>query len=54
MDISVTFKMAAVADAEAFRISKEAEAQAIANQLSAKSVTDDLIRYNAIGKWNGA
>jgi regulator of protease activity HflC (stomatin/prohibitin superfamily) len=42
------------ADAEAYRISKEAEAQAQANQLLAKSVTDELIRYNAVGKWNGA
>lgn len=44
------------ADAEAYRISKEAEAeaQAKANQLLAKSVTPDLIRYNAIQKWNGA
>lgn len=40
------------ADAEAYRISKEAEAKA--NQLLAKSVTPDLIRYNAIQKWNGA
>ncbi|MGR9115807.1 MAG: SPFH domain-containing protein [Gammaproteobacteria bacterium] len=42
------------ADAEAYRIAKEAEAQANANQLLAKSVTAELIRYNAIQKWNGA
>jgi len=42
------------ADAEAYRISKEAQAQAMANRLLAKSVTPDLIRYNAIQKWNGA
>ena len=41
------------ADAEAYRISKEAEAQAKANELLAKSVTPELIRYNAIQKWNG-
>lgn len=42
------------ADAEAYRIAKEAEAQANANQQLAKSVTPDLIRYNAVEKWNGA
>ena len=42
------------ADAEAYRISKEAKAQAEANQLLAKSVTLELIRYNAVQKWNGA
>ncbi|MGR9053650.1 MAG: SPFH domain-containing protein [Gammaproteobacteria bacterium] len=42
------------ADAEAYRIAKEAEAQANANQLLAKSVTSELIRYNAVQKWNGA
>ena len=42
------------ADAEAYRIAKEAEAQANANLLLAKSVTAELIRYNAVGKWNGA
>ncbi len=41
------------ADAEAYRISKEAEAQAKANEQLAKSVTPELIRYNAIQKWNG-
>lgn len=42
------------ADAEAYRISKEAEAQAKANELLAKSLTMELIKYNAIQKWNGA
>ncbi len=42
------------ADAEAYRIAKEAEAQAKANQLLAKSVTGELIQYNAIQKWDGA
>ncbi len=42
------------ADAEAYRITKEAEAQAKANQLLAKSVTQSLISYNAVQKWNGA
>lgn len=41
------------ADAEAYRISKEAEAQAKANALLAKSVTAELIRYNAVQKWDG-
>ncbi len=41
------------ADAEAYRIKAEAEAQAEANQLLARSVTTDLIRYNSIEKWNG-
>lgn len=42
------------ADAEAYRIIKEAHAQAEANQLLAKSVTTELIRYNAVQKWDGA
>lgn len=41
------------ADAEAYRITKEAEAQAKANQLLSKSLTPELIRYNAVDKWNG-
>jgi len=41
------------ADAEAYRIKKEAEAQAKANDLLAKSITDELIRYNSIERWDG-
>ena len=42
-----------MADAKAYTISKEAAAQAKANQLLAKSLTPALIRYNAVDKWNG-
>jgi len=41
------------ADAKAYRIEKEAVAQARANKLLAESVTEELIRYNSIQKWNG-
>jgi regulator of protease activity HflC (stomatin/prohibitin superfamily) len=42
-----------MADAKAYTIAKEAEAQAKANQLLSKSLTQSLIRYNAVEKWNG-
>ena len=42
-----------MADARAYTIAKEAEAQAKANQLLSKSLTTSLIRYNAVEKWNG-
>ncbi len=41
------------ADAKAYQIMKEAEAVAKANQLVAASITDRLIRYKAVEKWNG-
>ena len=41
------------AEAEAKRIKLEAEAQAEANRILAESVTDALIRYQTIDKWNG-
>lgn len=41
------------ADAKAYRIMKEAEAVAGANQLIANSLTDKLIQYKSIEKWNG-
>ncbi len=41
------------ADAKAYRIMKEAEAIASANQLIADSLTDKLIQYKSIEKWNG-
>ncbi len=42
------------ADAEAYQIEKLAEAQAKANSILAKSITSELINYNAIKQWNGA
>jgi len=41
------------ADAKAYQIMKEAEAIAKANRLVANSITDKLIRYKAVEKWNG-
>ncbi len=41
------------ADAKAYQILKEAEAIASANQLIANSLTDKLIQYKSIEKWNG-
>lgn len=41
------------ADAKAYQILKEAEAVANANQLIANSITDKLIQYKSIEKWNG-
>lgn len=42
-----------MADAKAYTITKEAEEQAKANQLLAKSLITALIRYNAVDKWDG-
>lgn len=42
------------ADAEAYKIEKLAEAQSKANTILAKSITRELIKYNAIKQWNGA
>jgi regulator of protease activity HflC (stomatin/prohibitin superfamily) len=42
-----------MADAQAYTITKEAEAQAKANEMLAKSLTDALIKYNAVARWNG-
>ncbi len=42
------------ADAEAYRILKEAEAQASANEVLARSVTEELIEYNSVQRWNGS
>lgn len=42
------------ADAEAYRILKEAEAQASANEVLARSVTEELIQYNSVQRWNGS
>jgi hypothetical protein len=36
------------------QVKKAAEAQAKADELPAKSFSDELIRYNGIQKWNGA
>lgn len=41
------------AEAEAKRIKLEADAQAEANRILAESVTDALIQYQTIDKWNG-
>ncbi len=41
------------ADAKAYQIAKEAEAIARANDQIAASVTDKLIRYKAVERWNG-
>jgi regulator of protease activity HflC (stomatin/prohibitin superfamily) len=41
------------ADAKAYQILKEAEAIASANQLIANSLTDKLIQYKSVEKWNG-
>jgi regulator of protease activity HflC (stomatin/prohibitin superfamily) len=41
------------ADAEAYRILKEAEAQAQANTVLSRSITNELIQYNSIQRWNG-
>ncbi len=41
-------------DAEAYKIEKLANAQAKANTILAKSITKELIQYNAIKQWNGA
>lgn len=41
-------------DAEAYKIEKLAEAQAKANTILARSITKELINYNAVKQWNGA
>jgi regulator of protease activity HflC (stomatin/prohibitin superfamily) len=41
------------ADAEAYRILKEAEAQAQANTVLSRSITNELIQYNSVERWNG-
>ncbi|HHJ39684.1 MAG: hypothetical protein AXA67_00795 [Methylothermaceae bacteria B42] len=41
------------ADAKAYQITKEAQAKAKANHLIASSITDKLIRYRSVEKWNG-
>lgn len=47
------FKKQIQADARAYEIQKEAEAVAKANQEIAKSITPELIQYEAIKKWSG-
>ena len=42
------------AEAEAQKIAIEAEAQANANKMLAESLSDTLIRYHEMQKWNGA
>lgn len=42
------------ANADAQVITTKADAQAKANKILAESVTDQLVRYNWIQKWNGA
>ena len=42
------------ADAKAYQIMKEAEAQAKANKILAESITQDLIQYKKVQKWNGS
>ena len=42
------------AEAEAQKIAIEAEAQANANKMLAESLSDTLIRYQEMQKWNGA
>ena len=42
------------ADAEAFRILTEARAEAEANELLARSLSADLLRYKQVERWNGA
>lgn len=41
------------ADARAYKIEKEAAAQAKANKFLAESITQELIHYNSIQKWDG-
>ena len=43
-----------IADAKAHEITKLAEAQAKANTILAKSISQELIKYNAVKQWNGA
>lgn len=44
----------AVTDAKVYQITQEAEAQAEANQIISRSLTQELIDYNKIEKWNGS
>ncbi len=41
------------ADAEAYELLKKAEAEAEANRKLAESVTDELISYNYVNRWDG-
>ena len=41
------------ADAEAYAIRTKAEAEAEANRLVAESLTDELINYTEVNKWDG-
>lgn len=41
------------ADAKAYQITKEAQAVAKANQMIAGSITEKLIHYRSVEKWNG-
>lgn len=41
------------ADAKAYVVEKEAEAEAKANELKQKTITDNLIEYEKIQKWDG-
>ncbi len=44
----------AVTDANVYQITQTAEAQAEANQIISRSLTQELIEYNKIEKWNGS
>ena len=41
------------ADAKAYVVEKEAEAEAKANEMKQRTITDNLIRYEAVQKWDG-
>ena len=41
------------AEAKAYQITKEAIAMAEANQIVGKSLSQDLIRYESVKRWNG-
>ena len=41
------------AEAEAFAIKAKADAEAEANEKIAKSLTDELIKYSEVSRWNG-
>jgi len=41
------------ADAKAYTLKKEAEAKAKANEMIARSITNELIKYKSIERWNG-
>ena len=40
-------------DAKAYSVEKTAEAEARANEMKQKTITDNLIKYEMIQKWNG-